>query len=81
MPQSERFTLANRKHLGVFTSILMAMGALCPECGGATRVTSAKYAKCQKCGRRVTRQTQLASVQPDDVLAAPAERKGGQDGR
>lgn len=52
---AERFSLANRRHLGMFVSLLHASGALCPECGHATRKTSKNWARCKKCNARVRR--------------------------
>ena len=54
---SDRFSLANERHLGVFLCVLFATGAMCHECGYGTRVTSKRWAKCKQCGARVERRS------------------------
>lgn len=53
----EKFTLANLKHLSLFTYVLVAQGSMCHLCGHGTRTTSKRWAKCRKCGERVRRHT------------------------
>lgn len=50
---AERFTLANRRHLSLFVSLLHLSGALCDQCGHGTRYSSKGWRKCQQCGARV----------------------------
>lgn len=45
--------------------ILLAMGAMCPQCGSGTRAASKKWAKCKQCGLRVPRH------QADDQARGP----------
>ena len=54
---SERFSLANKKHLTAFVVVLALMGALCPKCGFGTRKTSKNWARCKKCDHRVARRS------------------------
>lgn len=53
----ERFTLANRNHVGLFFEILVLQGALCLKCGHGTRTTSKRWARCKECDERVPRRT------------------------
>lgn len=49
--------LAHKDGAPLVIGLLLAKGALCPECGHATRVTSKRWAKCKQCGARVERKT------------------------
>lgn len=64
---SERFSLANKEHLGVFLDVLVYTGAMCPKCCFGTRVTSKRWAKCKRCGERVERRKL-----PKDAVIVPA---------
>lgn len=65
-PGMSGFSLANRHHLEMFVTLLVAMGAACPKCGHGTRVTSKRWAKCKHCGERVQRR------KLDDITVVPA---------
>ena len=47
--------LATEKGFWFTVGILVGMGAMCPDCGHGTRVTSRHWARCKKCGKRVAR--------------------------
>ena len=47
--------LASVQGLSAVLAVLVATGALCPECGHGTRVTSKRWARCTRCGARVPR--------------------------
>lgn len=47
--------LANRTGLAFMLALLMGSGALCPKCGFGTKATSKRWARCKKCGTRVSR--------------------------
>lgn len=51
----EEFRLCKRPHMELFLAILVSTGAICPECGHGTRVTSKRWARCKKCDKRVER--------------------------
>ena len=49
------FSLANSNHLALVLACMMFSGGMCPKCGHGTRVTSKRWAKCKKCGKRCER--------------------------
>lgn len=79
-----RNLLANRTGIAVVVTLLMGSGAMCPECGHGTRVTSKRWAKCKKCGTRVRRE-KMQSVAEKlgrdatarmDAVSRPSEASG-----
>ena len=52
---ARKHPLATKAGLGGVLSVLLAMGAMCPECGHGTRKTSKNWAVCKQCGARIRR--------------------------
>ena len=63
-----RHPLSSRDGLAFACGFLVALGKMCPKCGYGTRVTSKRWARCTKCGRRVARGF------------VPPRTEGGKDG-
>ncbi len=53
--------LANRVGIRIVCALLAGLGAICPKCGYGTRATSKRWAKCKRCGERVSRATARAA--------------------
>ena len=47
--------LASANGIELVLATLMAMGAMCPKCGFATRVVNKQWSKCGRCVERVAR--------------------------
>jgi len=47
--------LATEQGITAIVELLLFGGDMCPECGFGTRKTSKRWARCQRCGKRVER--------------------------
>lgn len=54
-PRKAPPVLARRDGIAFLVGFLVGSGAMCPTCGHGTRVTSKRWARCKKCGKRVPR--------------------------
>jgi len=50
-----RYPLATKSGIELMFAMLLHSGTMCPKCGYGTRNTSKKWAKCKRCGERVSR--------------------------
>jgi tRNA(Ile2) C34 agmatinyltransferase TiaS len=55
---SEAATVPAVRGVPPIVVILVAMGSMCPKCGGVTRKTSERWARCKACDTRVRRHTE-----------------------
>lgn len=49
-----KYPFASKIGIEMLFSMLLHDGAMCPKCGYATKKTSKRWAKCKKCGERVS---------------------------
>lgn len=52
---AQRYPFATKTGIELMFAMLLHEGAMCPKCGYGTRKTSKRWAKCKKCGERVSR--------------------------
>ncbi len=53
---AKKHPFATKKGIEMLFAMLLHEGAMCPKCGYGTKVTSNRWAKCKRCGERVSRQ-------------------------